>query len=85
MDLMEQFENATQDVKKLASKPSVENMLKLYAFYKQATAGDVNGKRPGMLNLAGRSKYDAWGKIKGMSAEEAKKSYINLVKTLENA
>jgi len=85
MNLTEQFENATQDVKKLESKPSVENMLKLYSFYKQATLGDVKGKRPGMLNLAGKSKYDAWEKIKGMSSEEAKKSYIDLVKTLQNA
>ena len=85
MDLIEQFENATQDIKKLASKPSVENMLKLYSFYKQATLGNVKGKRPGMFNLAAKSKYDAWEKIQGMSSEEAKKNYIDLVKTLQNA
>ena len=84
MDLTKQFEKAARDVNNLESKPSVENLLKLYSFYKQATLGDVKGKRPGMLNLSAKSKYDAWKKIKGMSTEEAKKSYIDLVKTLQN-
>ena len=85
MDLTKQFEKATKDIKGLDSKPSVEHLLNLYSLYKQATTGDVEGKRPGMLNLSGRSKYDAWKKIKGMPADEAKQNYIDLVKRLLNA
>lgn len=85
MDLTKQFEKAAQDVKNLESKPSDEDLLNLYSFYKQATSGDVSGKRPGMFNLAGRFKYDAWAKIKGMSAEEAKQSYVDLVNALQNS
>ena len=85
MDLTKQFEKATEDVKGLEAKPSVENLLNLYSFYKQATLGDVQGKRPGMLKLSARSKYDAWGKIKGMSTDEAQKNYISLVAKLLNS
>jgi acyl-CoA-binding protein len=82
MSLTKQFEKASQDIKTLTAKPSSENLLKLYSFYKQATSGDVSGKRPGMLNMVGRSKYDAWAKIKGMSTDDAQKSYIDLVESL---
>jgi diazepam-binding inhibitor (GABA receptor modulator, acyl-CoA-binding protein) len=54
-------------------------MLELYALYKQATAGDVSGSRPGMLDLRGRAKYDAWAKRKGMAKPAAMEAYIALV------
>ena len=41
--------------------------LEFYALYKQATEGDVSGKRPGMMDFVGRAKFDAWEKLKGMS------------------
>ncbi len=85
MSLTKQFEKASQDIKTLTEKPSSKNLLNLYSFYKQATTGDVQGKRPGMLNMVGRSKYDVWSKIKGMATEEAQKSYIDLVNKLLNA
>jgi len=54
-------------------------MLDLYALYKQATSGDVNGSRPGMLDLKGRAKYDAWAKRKGMARAAAIEAYVALV------
>lgn len=54
-------------------------MLALYALYKQATAGDATGSRPGMLDLRGRAKYDAWAKHKGTSRDAATEAYIALV------
>ena len=54
-------------------------MLDLYALYKQATAGDVSGSRPGMLDVKGRAKYDAWAKRKGMAKPAAIEAYIALV------
>ncbi len=45
----------------------------------QATVGDVQGDRPGMLSFEARAKYDAWAKIKGMSKEEAMQAYIDLM------
>jgi acyl-CoA-binding protein len=58
-------------------------LLKLYAYYKQATAGDVSGSRPGMTDFAGRAKYDAWSKLKGTGKEQAMQSYIDLAEQLK--
>ena len=60
-------------------KPSNELKLEMYALYKQATEGDVNGKKPGLTDFVGRMKYSAWENIKGMSAEKAMQTYIDKV------
>ena len=54
------FEDAKARVEGLASRPSNEELLQLYGLYKQATEGDVTGKRPGILDMVGRAKHDAW-------------------------
>jgi acyl-CoA-binding protein len=46
MDLQQMFQQATADSKNLPQKPSNDIMLKLYAFYKQATEGDINIEEP---------------------------------------
>jgi diazepam-binding inhibitor (GABA receptor modulator, acyl-CoA-binding protein) len=57
-------------------------LLELYALYKQATAGDATGSRPGMLDLKGRAKFDAWARLHGASREDAMTRYIALVDRL---
>uniref|UniRef100_A0A0K0DIE5 ACB domain-containing protein n=1 Tax=Angiostrongylus cantonensis TaxID=6313 RepID=A0A0K0DIE5_ANGCA len=63
----ELFEKAQANLKKLAEEPDVDVKLQIYALFKQATIGDVQGSRPGMMDFAGRAKYDAWAKVKGIS------------------
>ncbi|XP_061081917.1 acyl-CoA-binding protein isoform X2 [Conger conger] len=58
-------------------------MLDVYSLYKQATVGDINTARPGMLDFAGKAKWDAWEKRKGMSKEEAMKAYVEKVEELK--
>jgi len=82
-DLQAQFEAAAEDVKKLSRRPDDDTLLELYGWYKQATAGDVTGKRPGFTDFAGRAKYDAWAGRKGISNEEAMRAYIRLVESLK--
>lgn len=82
MALTEDFEKAAEDVKFLTKRPSNDDLLELYAFYKQATEGDVSGDRPGMLDLKGRAKFDAWGKKRGTSKDAAMQGYINKVTAL---
>ena len=77
-----EFSQAQEDVKQLSDDPGNEAKLTLYALYKQATAGDVSGKKPGMLDMVGRAKYDAWSKVKGTSTDEAKQQYIAFVHSL---
>ncbi len=76
------FEEALQKVQTLSSRPDNDTLLNLYALYKQGTVGDVSGKRPGMLDVKGRAKYDAWASKKGMSQDDAKSSYVSLVESL---
>ena len=57
--------------------------LEFYALYKQATAGDVSGKRPGMMDFVGRAKYDAWEKLKGTSSDQAMQQYIDKLDSLK--
>jgi acyl-CoA-binding protein len=80
-----QFEAAARAVTHLPIRPDNDMLLKLYAYYKQASAGDVTGKRPGFTDFAGRAKYDAWKKLSGMPEEIAKKRYIKLVQRLQGS
>lgn len=83
-DLQTRFNQAATDAQALSTRPSNDVMLKLYALYKQATQGDVLGKRPGFTNPVGRAKYDAWGMLKGKSQEEAMQEYVDLVASLQD-
>jgi diazepam-binding inhibitor (GABA receptor modulator, acyl-CoA-binding protein) len=78
-----EFEAAQARVKALKSTPSPDELLELYALFKQATQGDVTGVRPGMLDFKGRAKFDAWEKRKGLARDAAQKAYVDLVATLE--
>jgi acyl-CoA-binding protein len=77
------FQHASRDVQNLEERPNIENLLKLYALYKQASEGDVQGERPGMMDIKGRAKFDAWAGLQGMSAEEAMQGYVDLVGSLK--
>lgn len=79
---MTEFEKAQKDVLTLSRKPSNDDLLALYAHYKQATRGDVEGSRPGILNVTGRLKYDAWAKLRGMSRADAEAAYVEKVEAL---
>ena len=81
-DLKAQFEQAQKDVKTLTKRPDNNDMLLLYAHYKQASEGDVKGSRPGMLDMVGRAKYDAWSKLKGTKPDDAMKKYVDRVQAL---
>ncbi len=78
-DLKKQFEKAAKDVTKAKNDPGNDMKLRLYAHFKQATEGDVAGDKPGFTDFVGRAKYEAWAKIKGLSADDAMKAYVKLV------
>ncbi|MFA0963618.1 acyl-CoA-binding protein [Roseivirga sp. BDSF3-8] len=82
MELQESFDKAVSHSRELAERPSNEELLKLYALYKQATEGDVTGDRPGGFDFKGIAKYDAWAMLKGTPKDEAKKEYILFVESL---
>jgi acyl-CoA-binding protein len=82
-DLKTKFEKAVADSKQLPEKPDNATLLQLYALYKQSTAGDVDGKRPGFTDMVGRAKWDAWNAVKGKDAKAAMQEYVDLVESLK--
>jgi acyl-CoA-binding protein len=82
-DLSAKFEAAVAASKDLPERPDNATLLKLYALYKQATSGDVDGKRPGFTDMVGRAKWDAWNEVKGTAKDMAMKKYIELVDDLK--
>jgi len=84
MDLRSQFEEAAARSRTLGEQPN-DVLLRMYAMYKQATAGDASGPRPGAFNMVGRAKYDAWVALAGTNAETAMQDYIKLVDSLSKA
>ncbi|XP_041977368.1 acyl-CoA-binding protein homolog isoform X3 [Aricia agestis] len=82
MSLAEQFNQVAESVRKWKTKPGDSENLALYSLYKQATVGDVNINKPGMFDLKGKAKFEAWLGKKGTSKEDAQKAYIAKVDSL---
>jgi acyl-CoA-binding protein len=82
MSLEDDFQAAQVRVKQLARTPPPDQLLTLYALFKQATIGDVTGARPSMLDFKGRAKYDAWSARQGTSKASAMQDYVALVQRL---
>jgi acyl-CoA-binding protein len=86
MSLQEDFKKAADRSKTdIKEKPSNEDLLKLYALYKQGDEGDITGDRPGGFDFKAIAKYNAWEEMKGKSSEEAMKEYIDIVNKLAEA
>jgi diazepam-binding inhibitor (GABA receptor modulating acyl-CoA-binding protein) len=80
--MSDEFQAAVDRVAELTEDPGNDVKLKLYGLFKQATQGDVDGKRPGFTNPVGRAKYDAWAGVAGLSSDEAEAQYIGIVNSL---
>ncbi len=83
-DLDKQFNEAFKKASTTKQKLAPDVLLKLYAYYKQASRGDnfslnANINEDGLKNAF---KFNAWTQLKGMNEEEAKKNYIELVNSI---
>lgn len=67
---------------RVAKTLSDDELKEIYALYKQATVGDINTERPGMLDLKGKAKWDAWSAKKGMDQAKAKEEYVAFAKKM---
>lgn len=84
-DLQSLFEAAEANSKLLSEKPDNPTLLKIYGLYKQATLGDNAEKKPSFSDFVARAKWDAWTANKGVSQDEAKQKYIDLIESLRSA
>ena len=81
--LTSKFEQAQEDVRNLAKRPSDEALLELYALFKQATEGDVTSSRPSFFDFRACAKHDAREKVKGLDKEAAMERYCQVVVGLQ--
>merc|ERR1712146_601853 len=79
--MAEEFEKATEAVRNIKTA-SNEDLLELYALFKQATVGDCSTGRPGILDQKGRAKWDAWKAKEGTNADDAKAKYVEKAKAM---
>ncbi len=82
MSLSENFEEAVAKSKPLTTRPDNQTLLKIYALYKQGTLGDVQGDKPGFVDMVGRAKYEAWEGQQGKSQDDAMTEYVDLIDKL---
>ncbi|MCH7408666.1 acyl-CoA-binding protein [Belliella sp. DSM 111904] len=73
------IEEAMALTKKFTSKPSNEELLKIYALYKQATEGDNETERPGGFDFKAAAKYNAWLAQAGKSKSDASQEYVDFI------
>ncbi|XP_021095582.1 LOW QUALITY PROTEIN: acyl-CoA-binding domain-containing protein 4 [Heterocephalus glaber] len=80
----EQFRAAVSVIQSLprtgSYRPSYEEMLRFYSYYKQATLGPCLAPRPGFWDPIGRYKWDAWHSLGRMSRAQAMSAYVAEVK-----
>ncbi len=81
-DLTTQFEAAVAHSKNLSERPDNMTLLKLYALYKQGSAGDNSEKKPGFTDMVARAKWDAWNTLKGAPQTDAMQQYIDQIESL---
>jgi acyl-CoA-binding protein len=78
------FVQAQTEVKQLPERPGNLTLLRLYALFKQATEGDAHGEPPGLADIAGKYKREAWAALSGTPQDVAKQRYVELVEALKS-
>ena len=81
-DLKAAFDKAIADSKNLSERPDNMTLLKMYALYKQGTAGENTEPKPGYGDMVTRAKWDAWNNVKGTSQDAAMQQYIDVLTEL---
>ena len=81
-DLFARAQEVVNEFGQSGQKITNDQALEIYAFFKQGTTGDVNTSRPGMFDLKGKAKWDAWNAIKGLSQEEARGRYVQTARSV---
>ncbi|XP_055363715.1 acyl-CoA-binding domain-containing protein 6 isoform X2 [Betta splendens] len=82
-ELEREFESAADRVRDLVQTASRDQLLYLYARYKQAKVGKCNTSKPGFFDFEGQRKWQAWKNLGEMGTDQAMQEYISLVNVLD--
>ncbi|XP_031241173.1 acyl-CoA-binding domain-containing protein 6 isoform X5 [Mastomys coucha] len=81
--LAELFEKAAAHVQGLVQVASREQLLYLYARYKQVKVGNCNIPKPNFFDFEGKQKWEAWKALSDSSPSQAMQEYIAAVRKLD--
>ncbi|XP_063095932.1 acyl-CoA-binding domain-containing protein 6 isoform X2 [Cavia porcellus] len=81
--LTELFEKAAAHLQGLIQVASREQLLYLYARYKQVRVGNCNTPKPSFFDFEGKQKWEAWKALGDSSPTQAMQEYIAVVKKLD--
>ncbi|XP_034522740.1 acyl-CoA-binding domain-containing protein 6 isoform X2 [Ailuropoda melanoleuca] len=81
--LAELFEKAAAHLQGLVQVASREQLLYLYARYKQVKVGNCNTPKPSFFDFEGKQKWEAWKALGDSSPSQAMQEYIAEVKKLD--
>ncbi|XP_075853158.1 acyl-CoA-binding domain-containing protein 6 isoform X2 [Microcebus murinus] len=81
--LTELFEKAAAHLQGLIQVASREQLLYLYARYKQVKVGNCNTPKPSFFDFEGKQKWEAWKALSDSSPRQAMQEYIAGVKNLD--
>ncbi|KAM4861620.1 acyl-CoA-binding domain-containing protein 6 isoform 1-T1 [Thomomys bottae] len=81
--LAELFEKAAAHLQGLIQVASREQLLYLYARYKQVKVGSCNTPKPSFFDFEGKQKWEAWKALGDSSPNQAMQEYIAAVKKLD--
>ncbi|KAL0268053.1 UNVERIFIED_CONTAM: hypothetical protein PYX00_010137 [Menopon gallinae] len=82
MAISSAFKIAAENIKVLKILPTEDELLELYALYKQATVGDCDIPKPQAFDLKAKYKWESWSRKKGMDRGTAQQDYIHYVDVL---
>lgn len=81
-DIDIEFEEAFERASNMKEALPQDVMLRIYAYYKQATVGTIHANRMGSVDLRDAFKTNAWMQISHLSSDEAKRFYIETINSL---
>lgn len=82
-ELEREFQSAADRVRDLVQTASRDQLLYLYARYKQAKVGKCNTQKPGFFDFEGQRKWQAWKQLGDMESDQAMQEYISCVNVLD--
>eukprot|EP00347_Sterkiella_histriomuscorum_P014369 403361131 len=78
----EQLLEVMKAKKPLVDKESKDDKLKLYSAGKQGKFGNCNEPKPGMFDVVGKVKWQAWKDREGQDQEACKLEFIQRAKAI---
>lgn len=81
-ELDKRFQEAFEKASNMTETLPPDVMLRIYAYYKQATNGMVGYKQLSNNDLRNAFKTNAWMQISHITSDEAKELYIETINSL---